>query len=483
MFAGVRRRLALTYAVAFAAILLLLGPVLYISFSHQLAEASDVALRLSARREAAFVFITGGTTLGINTHFQTPPFLSQRDTFYFLLNPDGRLRVNPAHVYHAGLPDVAAARQAARLKIGQLSTLRTGDAGDIRLFTVPILHGGRVVALLQAGHSLAALADAQRSLLFFLLALGGAAVVAATAGGLLLTRQAMRPINAAFAAQRAFVADASHELRTPLTLMRTNAEVLLESGAVPDPEDRVLVEDIVAEAGYMSRLIADLLMLARLDAGVLSLRQAPVALDAVIATSCRQMARLAERHAIGVHTGSITSLTVYGDAGRLEQLLLILLDNAIKYNRPGGTVEVTMRRDGQQAVLDVCDTGPGISAHELPHLFARFHRGRGAGLSAEGSGLGLAIAQGIVRAHNGRLHVRSVPDKGSCFTIRLPLASRADGDRRGRHPGTTASIAAPAERGQRERMRRHDQIMVSRHLLYSAVLSLSLPHRRGTAHS
>jgi signal transduction histidine kinase len=236
----------------------------------------------------------------------------------------------------------------------------------------------------------------------------------------------MRPINAAFAAQRAFVADASHELRTPLTIIRTNAEVLLEAGAVSEAEDRALMDDIVGEAEHMGRLIADLLTLARLDAGVLPLERAPVTLAALVTTCCRQMARLAERHDVHLVNGAVAPLVVLGDAARLEQVLLILLDNAIKYNRPGGTVEVTLRSAGQQAMLEVCDTGRGIAATELPHLFARFHRGQGAGSVAEGYGLGLAIAEGIVRAHRGRLLVRSAEGVGSTFTVLLPLSSRGD---------------------------------------------------------
>jgi signal transduction histidine kinase len=426
MVAGVRRRLALLYAAIFAATLLLLGPVLYLSFAHQLAEASDVTLRLAAQREAARAFTPAGVTLGINNRFAAPRALALRDVFYVLLTPEGRVQANPQSVLHPGLPDRQAALQAAHQKSGVFSTLPTRDVGDIRLFTVPIMRGTHVVALLQAGHSLSTLAAARRSLLFFLLGLGAAAVGTATVGGLLLTRQAMRPINAAFAAQRAFVADASHELRTPLTLIRTNAEVLLEAGAVSEAEDRALMEDIVGETAHMGRLVADLLTLARLDAGVLPLERAPVTLAALATTCCRQMARLAERHDVHLVNGAVAPLVVLGDAARLEQVLLILLDNAIKYNRPGGTVEVTLRGAGQQAMLEVCDTGRGIAATELPHLFARFHRGQDAGMVAEGYGLGLAIAEAIVRAHRGRLLVRSEEGVGSAFTVLLPLSSRGD---------------------------------------------------------
>ena len=106
--------------------------------------------------------------------------------------------------------------------------------------------------------------------------------------------------------------------------------------------------------------------------------------------------------------------------------MVILLDNAIAYNRAGGTVVVTLGRAGDQAVLEVRDTGPGIPAADLPHLFARFYRGRGAGMAAAGSGLGLAIASGIVRAHGGHLHVHSEPGVGSCFSVLLPLTPNAD---------------------------------------------------------
>ena len=151
-----------------------------------------------------------------------------------------------------------------------------------------------------------------------------------------------------------------------------------------------------------------------------------MALAALVTTCCRQMARLAARRDVHLVNGAVAPLVVLGDAARLEQVLLILLDNAVKYNRPGGMVEVTLRGAGQQAMLEVCDTGRGIAATELPHLFARFHRGQGASTVAEGYGLGLAIAEGIVRAHRGRLLVRSEEGVGSTFTVLLPLSSRGD---------------------------------------------------------
>ncbi len=442
MFTSVRRRLALSYAAIFAASLLLLGPGLYLTFAAQLADASDATLRLAAQRQALLAYVPSDVRLGINPYFTAPAPLANSDNFYLLLTRDGKVQDNIAGVQHAGLPDETAVRAAVRQGHGVFSTLATSDAGDYRLYTAVLKKQGRIAALLQAGQPRAPLVDAQRRLLYLLLALGAGAVAIAACGGVLLTRQAMRPINAAFAAQRAFVADASHELRTPLTLMRTNVEVLLEAGAgaIPDPEDRALLEDVVAEAGHMGRLIGDLLVLARLDAGALPLARDPVALGPLVETTTRQMAHLAARRDIAVRRGDVAPLIVRGDAGRLEQVLLILLDNAVKYNDAGGAVEVTLRRDGGQAVLAVRDTGPGIPPAEVPRLFARFHRAPGAGTRADGSGLGLAIAQGIVQGHHGRVQAESAVGVGSTFTVLLPLAPT---------PGTEIERPRPARTGER----------------------------------
>jgi len=428
-FAGIQRRLIFSYAAIVAILLLLFGPTLYLQYSGQLSDASDQTLRLATQRQAGLALVPAGIALGINPHFQAPPALADRDAFFVLLTPDGSVTSNPSGVTHTGLPDRQAARDAARQGYGVFSTLHTVEAGDFRLYTAVIKRNGVVVALLQGGRSLSALTSARHDLLYLLLALGGGTVVLAAAGGVVLTREAMRPIAAAFSAQRAFVADASHELRTPLTVMRTNAEVLLELGSVHDPEDRLLVQDIVDETEHMARLVADLLVLARLDAGAMQLEQTSFDLTALVAASCRQMARVAaQRHVRLVHDDRARALVMDGDAGRLRQALLILLDNAVAYNQEGGLVEVTVRRDGALVAIAVSDTGPGIAADEVPRLFDRFHRGRTTAAQTSGHGLGLSIARGIAVAHQGRLNVESTVGVGSTFTLVLPLVTRR-GDR------------------------------------------------------
>jgi len=243
-------------------------------------------------------------------------------------------------------------------------------------------------------------------------------------------------IEQAFAAQRAseqqvrqFVADASHELRTPLTSMRGYTDVLLR-GAKDDPEvaERVLLA-MREEAERMSRLVEELLTLARLDAGR-PLAQQDVDLVALTGDAVDQARIIAGDRLVTLRTDGQGPLLVRGDKDRLKQVLLILLDNALKYARPipDAWVHVTVARKPGLAVLSITDNGRGIAPEDLPHIFERFYRSgrsraRGQTTTTSGAGLGLAIAKSIVTAHQGQIDVSSVPDHGTTFTITLPLAS------------------------------------------------------------
>ena len=279
-------------------------------------------------------------------------------------------------------------------------------------------------------------------------------------------------IEAAFGARRRseermrqFIADASHELRTPLTSIRGYTDVLLR-GAKDDPEttERVLLATR-REAERMSRLVNDLLTLARLDTGR-PLEMKPVDLLA-LAGECVDQARiLAGEREVTMRTDGRGRLLVMGDPDRLKQVVLALLDNALKYGRqtPDGWARLSVGRQQGQALLTVEDNGPGIAPDDLPHIFERFYRAEraarlrrmtGAPASppanaagatsaprkAEGSGLGLAIAQAIARAHGGALAVQSVAGSGTAFTLSLPLAPGA-ASASGASTSSTTSTAA-----------------------------------------
>lgn len=228
-------------------------------------------------------------------------------------------------------------------------------------------------------------------------------------------------LEEAYAAQQRFIADASHELRTPLTAVRANLELLGRQGdLLPSPERSVLVRAASDETERMSRLVFDLLSLARADAGQ-RLQMRAVELDRLLLEVYGEAKLLAKDTRLVI--GEIDEVTVQGDSDRLKQLILALADNAIRYTPPGGQISLALRKDVELAILEVADTGTGISSEDLPHIFERFYRANKARASDDmGTGLGLAIAKWIVDEHGGEIAVASLPGQGSTFTIHLPLA-------------------------------------------------------------
>ena len=213
-----------------------------------------------------------------------------------------------------------------------------------------------------------------------------------------------------------FVSDVSHELRTPLTAIKGFVETL-QDGAADDPavRDRFL-HTVAAETERLIRLTNDLLLLTRADAGRLDLRLAPVNL---VASAHRAVAQLG----VEVEVEAEVEIEVLADADRVHQVLVNLIDNAIKFTPAGGRVSVCFGHAGEMVSCTVADTGPGIPADEIPHLFERFYRGDRARARAEGesgAGLGLAIARAIVEAHTGRIWIESEPGQGTSVTFTLP---------------------------------------------------------------
>jgi signal transduction histidine kinase len=236
----------------------------------------------------------------------------------------------------------------------------------------------------------------------------------------LLARRAMRPIDAAFARQRAFVADASHELRAPLTLIRANAELVQR---LPDASPAVQEETaaILTEIDGMARLVDDLLLLARLDADALALERAPLDLVELVRAATATMEERARTAGLSLTIEAEPPVRADADASRVRQVVRILLDNAIAYTPRGGTVTVTVGRHGQAATVHVADTGVGIAPDDQARIFDRFYRADRARTRATGgTGLGLAIARALVEAHGGRIAVESAPGRGTAVWFALP---------------------------------------------------------------
>ena len=235
-------------------------------------------------------------------------------------------------------------------------------------------------------------------------------------------------LAAAFAQQQAFTAAASHELRTPLTIVRGDLDVLLERPRRP-AEYQEALREMRGEVGRLSDLVEDLLTLARADSGTEQMAHDLVALDAIVAAACSNVQRLAHDGGIALELVSAPDLLVMGDGQRLRHMLLNLLDNAIRYTPPGGTVRVTLETHGTLAYVQVADTGIGVAPEDLPHIFDRFYRADAARSRASGgAGLGLALARWCVEAHGGTICVESQVRQGTRFTVSLPLALAAEDD-------------------------------------------------------
>jgi signal transduction histidine kinase len=228
-------------------------------------------------------------------------------------------------------------------------------------------------------------------------------------------------VERALRQQREFLADTSHELRSPLTVVLANLNLLRRD---LDPHERELsVNEATAEAQRMRRLINELLLLAQADTAQVIAR-APLRLDELVAEAVAAVRRLAPDHVYQLEIES--PLVVIGDEERLTQLVRNLLENAAKYTPPGTRVDVRLRQSGRIAQLIVADSGPGITAEHLAHLWDRYYRVDDVRSRASGgTGLGLPIVKYIAEAHGGRANVASEAGLGTTFTIELPLAAEA----------------------------------------------------------
>ncbi|MBI2929128.1 MAG: HAMP domain-containing protein [Verrucomicrobia bacterium] len=381
---------------------------------------------------------------------------SNTNSFYYgLYSADGVLF---KHSTNAPADLSVPARVAATLP----QTRERGDFREAYYFTGL----GECVVV---GRSILADRAALHRFTFWLLAAGGTVLALGLGGGWWLTTRAIRPIDeisataakiaagdlsqrinaadtdnelgrlasvlnstfsrldAAFAQQARFTADAAHELRTPVTVMLTHTQNALGSECASE-EHREAFEACQRAAQRMRRLIESLLQLARLDAGQEQMRRERFDLSR-IAQECVELVRpLAAERDIEIHC-DLPAVECVGDAERIGQVITNLVANAIQHNHERGSVRVSARVQNGTAIVAVSDTGPGIATEDLPHVFDRFYRADKSRAGGSGrTGLGLAISKAIVEAHGGTLEVASQPGAGATFTIRLPLAPQPAGD-------------------------------------------------------
>jgi signal transduction histidine kinase len=229
-------------------------------------------------------------------------------------------------------------------------------------------------------------------------------------------------VRTAWHKQRAFVADASHELRSPLAAIRCNLDVVLDNPDEPVREKQLYWEGISEETARMSVLVDELLLLARADSDAVVMQKEKVDLSALAEAAVPFMQPLAGKNAVELKLEAPSPVWATGDPARLKQVLIALIDNAVKYTPEGGHVTVSIKHVKDRAVMEVSDTGIGIPKEHVDKIFERFYRvDKARERESGGYGLGLSIAHWIVGQHGGTISVSSEEGKGSTFTVGLPV--------------------------------------------------------------
>ncbi len=453
---SLRNRLTLLYTSLVGGILLVFGFVIYQLVSVNLVDQIDELLAKSAND---IIQVAQLNAVGELDMVSTPKVELATNVYFQLWERNTGLRLASASISQLREPMSPLDRLPGKPVYRTTSI----DETPIRVLSVPLSAGNRLVGSLQVGASIAIVEATQKTLLTVLMigtisAMGLSALAVslatyqalaslgrATDVALQITRaddlsrripyqgppadevgqlisafnQTLGQLESLFDTQRRFVADVGHELRTPLTVIKGNINLLRRMGCSDDES----LSSIEGEVDRLTRMIGDLLLLARVESGKLPLNYHMVELDTLL-LEVLQQARVLAQDRVTLRLGDLDQVLVCGDRDRLKQVVLNLVENAIKYTPPGGEVFVHIDKTEEQARLCISDTGPGIPPEDLPHIFERFYRAEKSRTrtgDGKGFGLGLSIAYWIVRHHGGEIEVESTIGEGTHFTVWLPL--------------------------------------------------------------
>lgn len=312
---------------------------------------------------------------------------------------------------------------------------REDELGDVAVFSQdmkstnvrimmafhPIMVDGDLVGTVYVGKEISAVYRGLQKATYTLTVLAVLALLIATGIGYVMAGKAIVPLREAYEKQRQFAADASHELRTPLSVVLASAEILESDTSITSPFLKQVIVDIHDEVKKMTKLVSDLLVVARSDNQALKLKLTKVDLAAALDQTLRLMQPLAEKKNLTLRREGLNTLTAKLDEQKIKQLMLILVDNAVKYTPRGGTITVRLTEPSTgKLVFSVADTGIGIAPEDQQRIFDRFYRvDKARSREMGGNGLGLAIAQEIVQLHDGAIKVESQPGAGTTFTVIL----------------------------------------------------------------
>ncbi|MDH4186768.1 MAG: heavy metal sensor histidine kinase [Nitrospira sp.] len=461
-----RVRLTLWYGTALALILIIFSSVLYVMTARSLRDAVDQSLEETAAAAVRALEERGFLPLVDEGELMSQfPELARIDKFFQIFSPSGTITIRSPNVKQHEMPLSRQALDVAYSGRTLFESAKYPKEPPLRLISVPIIYRGSLLYIIQVGTTMDSVEHTLTRLLLVLLVSMPVALAVSLAGGWFMAGRALRPVDAiTLAAQRIaggdltqrltapaaadeigrltntfnnmidrletsfrqirqFSSDASHELRTPLTVMRGETELALRRPR--ETEDyKAVMESNLEEIDRMTRIVDELLFLSRADMGEVKMEHLPVSLESLVEDVQRQASLLGQERKVQVALTRTAPAVVLGDELRLRELFLNLVDNAVKYSRPGGTVEMALTVEQGKARLSVTDHGIGIVQEDLGQIFDRFYRTDNARAhTKKGTGLGLAICAWIAESHSGQIEVRSKAGEGSTFTVMLPLAS------------------------------------------------------------
>ena len=418
--ARLRVRLTIWYVATFGLIILLLGAGLFAVISYQLSQQLDDSLKSATLELVRAARIREMEAAGARGRvIDAVDELNIPDRILYLLDVQGN-PIKPAKVddwiRHA-------AKDAG--SVGQIT--RQSDTPEDRTLR---LHALRFK--LASGHPLVAVAVADQvelkdkyvDLITAFVVIAFAALFLVAAGGFFLVRKSTAPIERSIEFMRRFMADAAHELRTPITILRTRAEVALQQ-----PREAAnyvsALRGVEAEARRLGGIVDSLLVLARADAGEQQIDRARIFLDDIAVDAADAAQIVARQKNVEVTVDEFEEAPVEGDPTLIRQLIMIVLDNAVKFTDAGGQVHVRVSMHEGSPTFGVEDTGIGIKQEELSRVFQRFFRGETARSRTDGAGLGLSIASWIAREHGAEISLSSEPGKGTKVIVTFPRVTTA----------------------------------------------------------
>ena len=413
-----RIRLTIWYLATFGTIILLLGAGLFLVIRNQLSHQLDDSLsgatteliRAARIREAEEASSRGGVIDAVDE-------LNIPDRMLYLFDLHG----NPIKPDKA---DPWVKRTALQAALRGQATVQEELAGDktLRAHAVRfrLSSGEQMVAVALADQE--ELANKYADLIEAFIGIALFALVLVAGGGFVVVRKSTAPVERSIEYMRRFMADAAHELRTPITILRTRAEIALQQSR--DPKDYVsTLSAVEAEARRLGGIVDSLLVLARADTGERQIDRDRIFLDDIAVDAAGAARIVARQKGVEMKVEEFEETPVIGDATLIRQLLMILLDNAVKFTDAGGEVTVSVAMHDAVPTVVVEDTGIGIRHEELSMVFQRFFRGENARSRTDGAGLGLSIASWIAREHGAEIALQSKPSKGTKVIVTFPKAT------------------------------------------------------------